>query len=118
MEGSLGAAVAGAAGATFGEEAEPSGTSGASGGAASAVGAGTARSIGCVGRWGVTEQAPNISGRDIRPVRTTAYRWNIVTRSPQAGITLPRWAELGMNALRKSHAMTQISDIHRRGRNS
>jgi hypothetical protein len=43
-----------------------------------------------------------MSERDIRPVRTTAYRWNIVAHFPEAGITLPRWAELGMNALRKS----------------
>src|SRR3982074_310737 len=43
-----------------------------------------------------------MSGRDIRPVRTTAYRWNIVAHFPEAGITLPRAAEPGMNALRKS----------------
>lgn len=75
--------IAGAAGATFGDEAESSGTGGVSGGAASAAGAGTVLSIGCVGRWGVTEQAASMSGRDIRPARTTAYRWNIVTHFPQ-----------------------------------
>src|SRR6266581_9089076 len=102
MKESLGAAVAGAPGGTLGEVAKPSRTGGASGGATSAAwaGTGTALSIGCVGRWGLTEQAPNISGSDIRPARTTAYRWTIVAHFPEAGITLPKWAELGMNAFR------------------